>query len=93
MNQKVLSWILFVPFLLVSITAVQQFGYMGIINHGLVNSAGWQILLDLVIACLLLLTWIIPDAKANNRNPWPFVAITVVLGSFGPLLYLMTKKS
>ena len=40
------------------------------------------------IACLLVLTWLIPEARRNGNNPWPWVALTVFLGSFGPLLYL-----
>ena len=45
--------------------------------------------MDLVIACLLVLTWLIPEAKRNGNNPWPWVVITLFLGSFGPLLYLV----
>jgi hypothetical protein len=63
-------------------------GYTGIFSHLLSGAAGWQIFADLAIACLLLLSWIIPDAKRTGRNPWPYVALTLLAGSFGPLLYL-----
>ena len=50
-------------------------------------------LLDLVIACLLISSWMVIDARANGRNPWPYVAITLAAGSFGPLLYLLLAGS
>lgn len=32
------------------------------------------------------------DAGRKGRNAWPFVAMIVVAGSFGPLLYLLTER-
>lgn len=26
------------------------------------------------------------------RNPWPWILATLALGSFGPLLYLLTRR-
>jgi hypothetical protein len=51
-----------------------------------------QLFFDLVIALLLFLVWMWGDAKATGRNPWPWIAITLAIGSFGPLLYLITRK-
>ena len=31
-------------------------------------------------------------AKAAGRNPWPWIAATLVVGSLSPLLYLLTRK-
>lgn len=92
MNRKILSLIILVPFTALSVLAVIRFGYIGIFEYELQNAAGWQVLADLVIACLLLLSFLIPHARQHGRNPWPWVAITVVLGSFGPLLYFATSK-
>jgi hypothetical protein len=44
-----------------------------------------------VIALLLLLTFLVPHAREAGRNPWPWVALTLLLGSFGPLSYLLTQ--
>ncbi len=49
-------------------------------------------LLDLVIALFLVLTWLWNDARTSGRNPWPWIGITLVAGSFGPLLYLLTRR-
>ncbi len=92
MNQRTLAFILIVPFTALSVYAVMQVGYWGIIDYELRSPAGWQVLADLVVACVLLISFMLIDAKRTGRNPWPFVAITLVLGSFGPLLYLLTAK-
>ena len=92
MNRKTISIILLVPFLALTAYAVMDVGYIGIIDFQMQGPAGWQVLVDLVIACILVLTWLIPDAKKAGRNPWPWVAMTVFLGSVGPLVYLATSK-
>jgi hypothetical protein len=33
------------------------------------------------------------DARATGRNPWPWIVMTLVMGSFGPLIYLLTRRS
>ena len=32
------------------------------------------------------------DAKQRGVNPWPFVLVTLVAGSFGPLSYLLLRE-
>lgn len=68
-----------------------QVGYFGIWQAGFANPAALQVLIDLVIACLLACAWMIVDARARGVAPWPFVAITLAAGSFGPLLYLLYR--
>ena len=69
--------------------AMSAVGLSGIYMAGLANAGSLQVLLDLVIVCFLFSCWMVIDARATGRNPWPYVAITVVAGSFGPLLYLL----
>ena len=52
------------------------------------SAAGWQVLADLVVALVLVLSWLIPDARRHGRNPWPWVIATPLVGSVAPLLYL-----
>jgi len=80
-------------FSVLSGTAVWQHGYWGIVAPLLQNSAGVQVLCDLTIALVLVLQWIRRDAKANGRAVWPWVVLTLALGSFGPLIYLLTRTS
>lgn len=79
-------------FAVLSGMALWQHGYWGLFEPLLKSSAGVQVLVDLVIALSLFLVWMFRDAKSSGRNPWPWLVITLALGSFGPLLYLLTGK-
>jgi uncharacterized membrane protein len=74
------------PFAVFSFYVMAQVGYWGIIQSHF-HLAGYQVMLDLIIACTLAMIWMWQDAKATGRNAWPFILITVVAGSIGPLLY------
>ena len=86
---KRLSLILLIPFALLSTYAVWTVGYVGIFEYHLPSPAGWQVFADLVIGMLLILIWMYRDAQVKGRNFWGFALITLFLGSFGPLLYLL----
>ena len=92
MTRRTLAILLLIPFLPLSLYAVYQSGYVGLFDYQLQHSAGWQVLADLVVACVLLLSWIVPEAKRNGQNPWPVVVMTVFLGSFGPLFYIIFMR-
>jgi hypothetical protein len=49
--------------------------------------AGCQVIADLVIVLVLLVTCLVPEARKAGRNPWPWVVATLLLGSIGLLLY------
>jgi drug/metabolite transporter (DMT)-like permease len=89
-NISLVALILFGSF---SAWVVSQVGYFGVFQNQLDSPAGWQVIIDLIIACLLLLAWIVPDAKSKGRNPWPFIVLTLLLGAIGPLAYFATDKS
>jgi len=91
-NRQILAIAILIPFSLLTVYAVMQVGYIGIFDYHRHSPAGWQVFADLVVALILLLTWLIPEAKKSGRNPWPWLALTLVGGSLGPLLYLATTK-
>lgn len=76
-----------------STIAMTEFGYVGIFMSPLQSLASLQIFADLLIALTLVMIWIWRDAKASGRNAWPWLIATLTTGSFGPLLYLLTRKS
>jgi RsiW-degrading membrane proteinase PrsW (M82 family) len=88
-SARTLAIILLIPFTALTAYAVMQVGYIGIFDYHRHSPAGWQVFADLVIALVLVLLWLVPHAKKSGRNPWPWVVLTLLLGSFGPLLYLV----
>lgn len=88
MNKRTLAIVILVPFLALTLFSVAQVGYIGLFEYQLQSPAGWQVLVDLVIALLLVLLWLVPAARRRGKNPWPWLVATLFLGSIGPLLYL-----
>lgn len=69
--------------------AVADHGFVGIFAHALQNTAGMQVLVDLVIALVLVMIWMVADAHRTGRTVWPWLLLTLAAGSFGPLGYLL----
>jgi hypothetical protein len=76
------------------ITAVALWheGLIGIFAAATSSYGSMQIFADLVIALTLVMVWMWRDAKSTGRNIWPWIVGTFLIGSFGPLLYLITAK-
>ena len=72
--------------------ALLDVGYWGIIEPHFKSWGAAQVFVDLVIVCLLAVIWMVKDAPSRGMNPWPFVALTFVAGSFGPLAYLIVRE-
>lgn len=70
-----------------------------VINHGYTGflTLAWkepwaaQVLIDLVIALTLFLTWMFRDAQAKKISPWPYIVLTLTLGSIGALAYMVHR--
>ena len=73
--------------------ALWQHGYWGILAPHFQTFGGAQVLVDLVIALTLFMVWMWQDARATRRNVWPWIVLTLLGGSFGPLLYLLTRQA
>lgn len=72
--------------------ALMEVGYIDLVAQQLRSWAGAQVLTDLVIVSVLACIWMTSDARERGLSAWPFVAITLVAGSFGPLLYLVVRE-
>lgn len=90
MPRRTLARILLVPFLLLTGWASLDGGPQEILLYQTRSPAGWQVLIDLVIALLFVLTWLVQDARRTGRNPWPWVVATFLTGSISPLVYFAT---
>ncbi|GCL63712.1 hypothetical protein AQPW35_27930 [Rubrivivax pictus] len=89
--QRLLVLLVLAGFGALTAVALWQYGYIGIFQLQFQTSAGLQVLADLAIALALVLVWLWHDARATGRNPWPWIVATLALGSFGPLVYLLTR--
>jgi hypothetical protein len=91
--RRPLLLIILIPFTILTALALWHHGYWGILEPHFKTFGGGQVLADLVIALSLVLAWMWRDAKAKGRAYLPWFLLTLVMGSFGPLLYLLTAPS
>ncbi len=84
--------IVIVTFGVLSVLALADVGYFGIIAPHFQSWGGGQVFADLVIALTLACIWIVADGRSSGISPWPFVALTLLLGSLGPLFYLAARE-
>jgi hypothetical protein len=82
----------FIAFGALTAMALLDVGYLGILKPHFQSWGGAQVFVDLVIICLLACIWMVNDAPSRGLNAWPFVLITLVAGSFGPLTYLVFRE-
>ena len=90
--QRNLIAIVLVLFGALTAAALWQHGYWGIIEPHFQTFGAAQVFVDLVIALTLVMVWMWRDARAAGRSPWPWIVATLALGSFGPLVYLLTRR-
>lgn len=82
-----------VGFSVLTAAALWQHGYWGILAPHFQSFGGGQVLADLAISLTLAMAWMWHDARAQGRKVWPWLALTLVAGSFGPLGYLLTRRA
>jgi len=90
--QRALIVLVLALFAVLSGVALWYHGYWGIIAPTFRSFAAAQVFADLVIALALVMVWMWRDARAQGRNPWPWILATLVVGSFGPLVYLLSRR-
>lgn len=90
---RTLLLIVTAAFALFTAAIVAETGLLGFYRQLLESPAAWQTLVDIAIALGLVLAWMRQDAQRSGRAFWPWVPVTLVLGSFGPLLYLLRRPA
>jgi hypothetical protein len=71
--------------------ALADVGYLGIFEPHFQSWGAAQVLADLAILALLSCVWMTADSRASGIPAWPFIVVTLLAGSFGPLLYLIVR--
>lgn len=90
--KKLILWFVLIDFGLFTSYVVWEVGYLGIWQAGMGSIGAWQVLLDLVIACLLIGGWMLKDSRQRGINPWPWLVATLFVGTIAPLLYLLVRE-
>jgi apolipoprotein N-acyltransferase len=72
---------------------VAHTGLIGFHQQLAASPAAWQTLVDIAIALGLVLVWMHQDVRRGGRAFWPWVPVTLLLGSFRPLLYLLRRPA
>ena len=81
-----------VAFSLLSAKAIAEFGYVGLWQLPFQTSGTLQLFCDLGIAMFLVATWMVKDARARKVAVAPWLVLTVLAGSTGPLGYLLVQQ-
>lgn len=89
--RKIILTLVFVDFAAFSAWAVYQVGIVGFWEGFVHNAGSLQLGIDLVIALGLVMAWMVADARRRGAAWAPWVLLTLVLGSLGPLLYLLQR--
>ena len=79
-------------FALLTAVAVAQVGILGIFRPHFQSWGPAQVFADLVILAVLACFWMVADGRRSGVPAWPFVVLTLLAGSFGPLLYLVARE-
>lgn len=91
--KKTILFLVLASFGVFSTYVLYVHGYLGLWQTGFTNLGTLQILLDLVIACCLIASWMVVDAPKHGMSAAPYIVITLAAGSIGPLLYLIRRES
>lgn len=75
-----------------SAVALWDVGLWGIIAPHFQSWGAAQVFTDLVILALLSCIWMVHDARLRGLPAWPFIVLTLLAGSFGPLFYLVARE-
>lgn len=91
-GRSIILLVVIAAFGALSTLALMDVGYFGVIAPHFRSWGGAQVFADLVILAVLACLWMVRDARERGLPAWPFILITLFLGSFGPLLYLVARE-
>lgn len=87
-KQWLLAFVLF-DFSALNLYVMSQYGVGDMIELVTANAVTVLAMVDLTIALSLIVVWMWNDARDRGISALPYVAMTLVLGSIGPLIYLL----
>lgn len=91
--RRLLLGITLVAFSALTVGALWQHGYAGIVEYQFQNLGGLLVVIDLLIALSLFLVWMWRDAQLGRHNPWLWLVFILATGSIGALVYVLMYKT
>lgn len=91
--KRLVPVLLLVGFSALTAEVVLHDGYTEWLRIAFANRSAGLLLVDLTIALSMVVGWMIKDARARGATVWPFAVLTVLLGSVGPLAYLVVRST
>ena len=91
-GRLLLLFLVIAGFGVLSTLALLDVGYLGILAPHFRSWGGAQVFADLTILAVASCIWMVRDAPGRGLPAWPFILLTLVAGSFGPLAYLLVRK-
>lgn len=93
MNAKVIGFgAVLAVFVAATVYTTATIGYVGFFEAANANAATRLMMFDLVLALAAIILWLLADARQRGLTSIPYVAITVLFGMAGPLLYLIRRE-
>lgn len=93
MNLKQIALtIVLADFLALTAWAVLDIGLVGVFEAATANLATILLSVDLLLALGVATWWTWKDARRRGINPTPYLLLTAVTGSAGPLVYLIARE-
>ena len=90
---KPLLLVITIAFAVLTAFSIIDFGVLGIFTEATQNTATLQIFVDLILCALFIIVWLRHDTRRTGRSFPLWAIITLAIGAFGPLLYLLIRKS
>jgi len=85
-------YLIFFDFLAYTLYVVWTEGYFGFIPAAFSSAWNTQIFFDLVVACVIIGSWMVVDGRRRGKTVWPYVIAIPFLGSLPPLVYLIVRE-
>jgi hypothetical protein len=84
--------LVFLGFAALNVHVIETVGYGGFWQAITANVATGAALVDLAIAIALITFWMWNDAQEQRLPFWPYAVVGLLLGSLGPLAYLIHRE-
>ena len=95
-KKEIALWCVLADFVALTGYAMFSEGYFAFVDaaFAFASSSIWgaQIVVDFLLALTVALGWCVMDARKRDLAYWPFIVLTLALGSIGPLAYLIHRE-